>query len=172
MASFFNAERIQAGWRFFLLWQLTTLLGLGIGAAIEFFIFKAINGNIAVVFASILQAWVLNRHVSIFIPWAVPAMVIWWIASLIAWPVFGMMSLPNPYIPLAIVAIVAGLGAGAIHFFFLKEWLPIGAWWIGIAAFSWLTLGILPAIVLTNILSKDAISMDGRWFELNQEVKA
>lgn len=168
MASFFNAERIQAGWRFFLLWMLLTLLGLGIGAAIEYFIFKQINGNIAIIFASIAQAWVLNRHISIYIPWAVVAMVAWWIASLIAWPVFGMMRLPHPYIPLAVVALVAGLLAGAIHYFFLKEWLPIGLWWIAVGALSWLSLGIVPAIVLTIILSKDAISMDGRWFELSE----
>ena len=57
MASFFNAERVEAGWRFFILWTITNLLGLGIGAAIELFLFKQINGNIAVFLAAIGQAW-------------------------------------------------------------------------------------------------------------------
>jgi hypothetical protein len=168
MASFFNAERIQAGWRFFLLWLIMTLLGLGIGAAIEFFVFKGINGNIAVIFASIAQAWVLNRHISIYIPWAVSAMATWWIVALIVWPLVGMMRVQNPYIPLAIVALLAGLLAGALHYFFMKEWLPVGVWWIAVAAFSWLSLGIIPGIVLTIILSREAIAMDGRWFELSE----
>jgi hypothetical protein len=168
MASFYNAERIQAGWRFFVLWMLMTLLGLGIGAAIEFLLFKQINGNIAVFLAAIMQAWTLNRHVSVYIPWAAVTAVAWWLASLLGWFAFSMMEMPNPYIPLVVVALVAGLLAGVLQFYLLKEWLPVGIWWIAVAALTWLSFGIIPAIVLTIILSKEAVSLEGRLFEMSE----
>jgi hypothetical protein len=99
-------------------------------------------------------------------------MVTWWIISLIAWPIFGMMRLPSPYIALAVVAVISGLAAAALHYFFLKEWLPIGLWWIAVGALSWLSLGIIPGIVLTIILSKEAVPMEGRWFEPSESAQA
>jgi hypothetical protein len=172
MASFFNAERVQAGWRFFVLWMLTNLLGLGIGAAIELFLFKQINGNIAVLLAAIAQAWMINRHVSVFIPWATVTVVAWWLASLLGWLIFSMMSVPNPYIPLVVVAVLAGLLAGGLQYLLLKEWLPIGIWWIAVAALGWLSLTIIPALVLTTILTKDTVSLEGRTFQISEQVQA
>jgi hypothetical protein len=172
MASFFNAERVEAGWRFFILWTITNLLGLGIGAAIEFFLFKQINGNIAVFLAAIAQAWTLNRHVSLYIPWAVVSFVGWWLASVIGLIIFSMMTAPNEYVPLAVVAVIAGLLSGGLQFYLLKEWLPVGIWWLAVAAVSWLSLGIIPAIVLTIILSRDAVSLEGRKFEVSEQVPA
>jgi hypothetical protein len=168
MASFFNAERIQAGWRFFILWTITNLLGLGIGAAIEFFLFKQLNGNIAVLFSALAQAWTLNRHVSVYIPWATVTVVGWWLASIIGLIIFSMMTAPNDVIPLAVVAVIAGLLSGGLQFYLLKEWLPVGIWWLAVAAVGWLTLTILPAIVLTLILSKDAVSLEGRRFQISE----
>jgi hypothetical protein len=172
MASFFNAERVEAGWRFFILWTITNLLGLGIGAAIEFFLFKQINGNIAVFLAAIAQAWTLNRHVSLYIPWAVVSFVGWWLASIISLIIFSMMTAPNEVIPLAVVAVIAGLLSGGLQFYLLKEWLPVGIWWLAVAAVGWLSLGIIPAIVLTVILSRDAVSLEGRTFQISEAVPA
>jgi hypothetical protein len=172
MASFFNAERVEAGWRFFILWTITNLLGLGIGAAIEFFLFKQINGNIAVFLAAIAQAWTLNRHVSLYIPWAVVSFVGWWLASIISLIIFSMMTAPNEVIPLAVVAVIAGLLSGGLQFYLLKEWLPVGIWWLAVAAVGWLSLGIIPAIVLTVILSRDAVSLEGRTFQISEPVPA
>jgi hypothetical protein len=169
MASFYNAERTQAGWRFFVLWMLMTLLGLGIGAGIEFILFRQINGNIAVFLAAIMQAWTLNRHISVYIPWATVTAASWWLASLIGWFVFSMMPMDNLYIRLAIIALIAGLLAGGLQFYLLKEWLPVGIWWLAVSALNWLSFGIIPALVLTIIISKEAVSLEGRSFEIAEQ---
>jgi hypothetical protein len=59
-----------------------------------------------------------------------------------------------------------------LQFYLLKEWLPVGIWWLAVAAVGWLSLGIIPAIVLTVILSRDAVSLEGRTFQISEAVPA
>jgi hypothetical protein len=69
LQTFFTEERIHSGWRFWLLWVLATNIGFFAGLSVEWIVFSNITLFLAVPIAAIFQAWVLNRHIVILIPW-------------------------------------------------------------------------------------------------------
>lgn len=169
MASFFEAERNQAGWRFGLLWIVMTLIGFNLGLALEFLLFSNINLYLAVPLAALPQGWVLNRHISIYIPWAASTAIVWCLGAFVTRTiVLAILPEPNWLLELGIVTVVAGILAGILQWFFMREWLPsIGIWWIVIGAISWQLPGIISGLVLTPFVTHDKVDLEGRRFVLS-----
>jgi hypothetical protein len=168
MASFFEAERNQAGWRFGLLWIVMTLIGFGVGLGIEWLLFPNVNLYFAVPIAGVAQGWVLNRHISIYIPWAGSTAIAWWIGAFVTRTIVSAILIePNLILELGIVTVVAGLLAGILQWFFIREWLPsVGIWWLVIGAISWQLPGIISALVLTPFVTHDKVDLEGKRFIL------
>jgi hypothetical protein len=174
MAAFFEAERTQAGWRFGFLWIVMTLIVFIPSVILEWFVFGMPNLYIAVPMAGIAQGWVLNRHISIYIPWAGSTAIAWWIGALATRALLGSL-LPeaNLLLELGIVTVTAGILAGILQWFFVREWLPsIGIWWIIIGAISWQLPGVVSGLVLTPFVTYDKVDMNGKRFVLSKETAA
>lgn len=169
MASFFEAERNQAGWRFGLLWIVMSLLGFGVGLGLEWLLFgNTINLYLAVPLAGVAQGWVLNRHISIYIPWAGSTAIIWWIGAFITETIVSRVLVDSSiFVQLGIVTVIVGALVGIGQWYFIKEWLPsIGVWWIVIAAISWQLPGIITGLVLTPFVTHDKVDLTGKRFVL------
>lgn len=171
MASFFEAERTQAGWRFGFLWILMTLIAFIPTIILEWLIFGMPNLYIAVPVAAIAQGWVLNRHISIYIPWAGSTAIAWWVGVFITRTIIGSFLLePNLLLELGVATVIAGLLSGLLQWFFMREWLPsIGIWWVIIGAISWQLPGVISGLVLTPFVTHDKVDMDGKRFILREE---
>lgn len=174
MVSFFKAEREQAGWRFLLFWVLMTNLGFFLGLAVEILILKQAVLYLAVPLAGLGQAYVVNRHISIYLPWAVGTAIFWIIGALIGsqiinaiMPGVGTFSI----IRFVFIAAVAGALAGIPQWIFARDWLPIGVWWILLSALAWAVQfpGFVTGIVLMYYITKDKVPMEGRHYELSGE---
>lgn len=172
MASFFEAERTQAGWRFGFLWIVMTLIAFIPTIILEWLIFGMPNLYLAVPVAAIAQGWVLNRHISIYIPWAASTALTWQIGIFVTRSVVSsFLTEPNLLLELGIATVVAGLLSGLLQWFFMREWLPsVGIWWVIIGAISWQLPGVVSGLVLTPFVTDDKVDMDGKQFVLSDEV--
>ncbi len=176
MLSFLTTEREQAGWRFLLLWLIATNLGFFAGLIPEILIAKQPTLYLAVPLAAIGQAYVINRHISIYLPWAVGTAIFWIIGLLIGNQILNPMTLPDNIagvlIYLATISAIGGLLAGIPQWVFMRDWLPdIGLWWLLVSAVAWTLLlpGVITGVLLMRYITADKIPMDGRHYELSGE---
>jgi len=169
MASFFEAERNQAGWRFGFLWIVMTLIGFAPGLLLEWLLFGTVNFNFAIPLAAVAQGWVLNRHICIYIPWAGSTAIGWWIGAFVTRAIISAV-LPeaNLIIELGITTVIVGILIGTLQWFFIREWLPsVGIWWVLIGAISWQLPGVISGLVLTPFVTHDKVDLTGKRFVLS-----
>lgn len=173
MVSFLTTEREQAGWRFLLLWILASNVGFFIGIGLEMLLFGRVTLYFAVPFAGIGQAYVVNRHISIYLPWAVGSAIFWLIGVAIGTQILNLMMTPDTLITqivfLAVVSLIGGLLAGIPQWLFMRDWLPIGIWWFLVSAIGHglLISGLVTGFILMMFITRDAIPMEGRHYELS-----
>lgn len=172
MVSFFETERNAAGWRFLILWIVASAAGFLPGTALEILLFDNITLWFGVPLAAFGQGWVLNRHISVYLPWTLGTALIWIIAVALA---SGGMSLMDMsaiavWIRLATIAAIAGAAVGVLQWWLLQEWLPqIGIWWIVVSALSWASFmpGVITGFVLMWSLDYTVVPMNERRYELS-----
>jgi len=181
MVAFLETEREQAGWRFLLLWLFASNAGFLLGTIIEILLFSQPNLYFAVPLAALLQSWVINRHISIYLPWSVGTTIFWLIGALIAFQATNtmqnndLMLTGNAFldigIELAIVGFIAGLFAGIPQVVFMRDWLPVGFWWLFVSAIAWAVLlpGLVTGIILMQIITKQKVPMTQRRYKLSGE---
>jgi hypothetical protein len=171
MASFFEAERNHAGWRFGLLWIVMTLVSFALGIILEWLLSGTPTLYFAVPLASLAQGWVLNRHIPIYVFWTASTTIAWLIGLFVTRAIIGaLLPEPNLWLELGTATVTAGILAGFLQWFFIREWLPsIGIWWIIIGAMSWQLPGIISALVLTPFITYDKVDLTGKRFILSNE---
>lgn len=174
MMSFLETERVEAGWRFFLIWVLATNLSFFIGISIEVFLFGQATLYVAILLAAFAQAWSINRHISIYLPWAIGTIIFWYIGAMIASQILSMMQLGADMLLLRLVIIsaIGGLLAGIPQWFFMRDWLEkIGIWWIAVSGVAWAILipGLVTGVVLMQFVTTEKVSMTNRRYELSGE---
>lgn len=169
--SFLETERVTAGWRFFLLWVLMTNVGFLTGIAIELLLFKQVTFYIAILLSAFGQAWVINRHICIYLPWAIGTILFWYLGDLIASNLLSSF-FPNANLlfRLIVIAALAGLLAGIPQWFFMRYWLKkIGMWWIPLSSVAWAILlpGIITGFVLMQFITANTVPIAERRFQLS-----
>lgn len=173
MVSFLIAEREKAGWRFLLFWLIASNLGFMLGVLIEMLVVQRPTLYLAVPLSAVGQAYVLNRHISIYLPWAVGTAIFWIIGLLIGNMVIDIMIDPTGSVQLLIFLAASSLFGGAFAGFpqwlFAKDWLPqVGLWWIVFSAIGYALLvpGLVSGLALMYFLTLDKIPMEGRHYQL------
>ena len=158
MASFLYAERISAGWRFYILWVAMGILGWLIGVALEFIIFQNINLLFAVPFSGIAQGWVIGRHEPVWMLFGTGTAVAWWLGYGITWRILDFMSLPT-LADLALISLFSGALVG------IPQWLVLNSeikairwWWILLSAINHFL--IIPAFITGAVLMRFVESFD------------
>lgn len=180
MVSFLKTEREQAGWRFLLLWLIASSIGFSIGLSLEMLIFGQPNLYIAVSLAALGQAYVINRHISIYLPWAVGTAIFWIIGLAIGSQIISLiitlpdnLTLIQQLSYLAAVSALGGLLGGIPQLFFMRDWLPkMGLWWLIVSAISWAVIflpGVIIGFVLLKHITDEKVLMEGRHYELSGE---
>lgn len=175
MVSFLITEREQAGWRFLLLWIIASNVGFFIGIGLEMLLFGRVNLYFAVPLAGVGQAYVINRHISIYLPWAVGSAIFWLIGIAIGIQIFKLMMTPDTLITqiifLIAVSLIGGLFAGIPQWLFMRDWLPVGIGWFPVSAIGHALLisGLVTGIILMNLITRDKIPMKERHYELSGE---
>lgn len=175
MESFLKTEREQCGWRFWLIWVVATNIGFIFGISMEMMLFGQPNLFIAVPLAAFGQGYILNRHISIYLPWAVGTALFWLLGAAIGGQLLNMMMVTDTLmlqvLRLVIISAVGGLFAGLPQWFFMRDWLPqVGLWWFLVSAIGWAVIilpGVIVGTILMQMINKDKIPMDGRRFELS-----
>ena len=175
MKSFLKTEREQGGWRFLLLWLVATNIGFIVGISIEMMLYGQPNFYFALPFAAFGQGYILNRHISIYLPWAIGTALFWLIGASIGGQLFNSIILADTLVlqvsRLLLTSMLGGLLAGIPQWFFMRDWLPqVGAWWLLVSALAWGLLippGIVVGIILMQMISKDKVAMTGRYYELS-----
>ncbi len=173
MATFLITEREQAGWRFLLMWLLMTNIGFLIGAILELIFMGQLNLIFAVPLAALGQAYVINRHISIYLPWWIGTTLFWLLGLFISSMVLNFMAQPNTVllqlVYLSVTAFVAGLFAGIPQWAFMRDWLPVGIWWLlasAINAALFFLPGLIAGIILMRIITADKVPMTDRHYVL------
>ncbi|MEO1290416.1 MAG: hypothetical protein AAFV93_21940 [Chloroflexota bacterium] len=174
MSSFLIKEREQAGWRFLVLWLLASGLGFGLGAAIEFLVVDHLTFYLAIPLCAFAQAHVINRHISIYLPWFVGTTIFWLIGLAVSARVLSIM-MPTDTLLLQtsffmIISAIAGLLAGIPQWVFMRDWLPIGIWWLIVSAVSYAVFfipGLIMGLILVRLISADKINMEKRHYEVS-----
>ncbi|GAB5491650.1 MAG: hypothetical protein Phog2KO_18650 [Phototrophicaceae bacterium] len=175
MKSFLQTEREQGGWRFWLLWVVVTTIGFIFGLSIEMMLNGHPNFYVAVPFAALGQGYILNRHISIYLPWAVGTALFWLLGAMIGGQLLDMIVLGDTLIEqilrLVVTSALGGLLAGIPQWFFMRDWLPqVGLWWLLVSTISWAVLilpGVIVGTILMQMITKDKVPMDGRRYELS-----
>lgn len=175
MESFLKTEREQGGWRFWLLWVVATNVGFVFGISIEMMLWGQPNLYIAVPLAGFGQGYILNRHISIYLPWAVGTGLFWLLGAVLAGQLLNMMLTADTVIlqilRLVIISAVGGVFAGIPQWFFMREWLPqVGLWWLLLSALAWAVIilpGVIEGTILMQFITKDKVPMQGRRFKLS-----
>lgn len=176
MATFLIVEREQASWRFLLLWLLMTNIGFLIGAVLELVFMNQLTLIFAVPLSALGQAYVINRHISIYLPWWIGTSLFWLFGLLVSSMLINMMVDPTNVMwqlfYLVVTAFVAGLFAGIPQWAFMRDWLPIGIWWLLISAINtalFFLPGLVTGLVLMRFVTEDKVPMDDRHYELSGE---
>ena len=166
LSSFFTEERVHGGWRFWVLWVLLTNVGFFAGLVVEFSIFGTVTLVVAVPLAAIFQAWAMNRHIVIFIPWILVTAIGWWIGVAVSLLLLNFI-LPEPtfstqwmneILPVIFTAAVSGLIVGIPQWLALRnEVHKIGIWWILVSAIGWAVMapGMITGIPLAYYIEYD-----------------
>ena len=158
LESFFTEERVHGGWRFWVIWVILTNIGFFAGLLVEMAL-GSISLILAVPLAAVFQAWAMNRHIVILIPWILVTAIGWWVGMAIMSLILYFV--PNELHPIARLMIVS---AGAGFIVGIPQWRllrnqvsQIGIWWIPLSAVSWALLvpGILEGIPLARYIEYD-----------------
>lgn len=172
MFSFFKAERESAGWRFLIVWIGASLAGFVPGIALEMLYLGGVSLWIAVPLALFGQGWVLNRHLSLYLPWTIGSTLIWWLVLGVSSSTMSMLPMDNIalWIRTGTNAALAGAAMGLLQWWLLREWLPnIGIWWVAVSALSWASFlpGVITGFVLMWALNYVVVPMEERRYELS-----
>ncbi|MEL7434823.1 MAG: hypothetical protein AAFN11_12840, partial [Chloroflexota bacterium] len=133
-----------------------------------------INFSIGVPLAFFGQGWVLNRHISLYLPWTIGSSIIWWVALALTSGTMSMLPMDSiaMWIQLSTNAAMAGAAVGVLQWWLLREWLPnIGVWWIAVSAVNWALFlpGVITGFVLMWALDYVVVPMEDRHYELSGE---
>ncbi|MGJ3237438.1 MAG: hypothetical protein ACFE0Q_01905 [Anaerolineae bacterium] len=177
MASFLIAEREQAGWRFLTLWLLATVIGFSLGIALELLISGAITLYLSIPLSALGQATIINRHLSVYLPWVVGTSLFGWVGIVLASSLFGMIvttdSLLIELLRLMFLGFVGGTLAGIPQWFYLREWLPqVGIWWVFLHGLAWALFflpGIITGVILMRFITADKVPMYKRHYQISGE---
>lgn len=152
MGAFLYAERISAGWRFYLLWLVMGILGWLSGIALEFIIFQRINLFLAVPLSGAATGWVIGRHEPVWILFSIGTAIAWWLGFGISAQILGFMGLPT-LADLALIGLFAGAFVGIPQWLILNsENKSIGWWWILFSALNHFL--IFPAFITGAVLMR------------------
>ena len=158
--SFFTEERVHGGWRFWVLWVVLTNAGFFIGLLAERLAFGTISLAIAVPLAAVFQAWVLNRHIVIFIPWILVTALGWWLGLIAAVLLLNSMNGAewHPILRFIFTGAVAGLVVGIPQWYILRGQVrKIGWWWVFVSVVGWAVMapGMITGIPLAQYIEYD-----------------
>ncbi len=133
---FLAAERISAGWRFWLLFVIATNVGFFPGLGLERLIFGEVNVYIGMTLSGIGESWVLGRHFPERGEWALASAIGWlvggWLSSLVLARLQPDISF---VVHLFVFPIIAGMVMGVPQWWVLRRYLPnVGWWWMLVSA--------------------------------------
>ena len=159
LQSFFTEERIHGGWRFWVMWVLLTNLGFFAGLLVERLALGSISLILAVPLAAIFQAWTMNRHIVIYIPWILVTAFGWWVGQIIAFLVLrGNAPNLHPILYFILMGAIAGFIVGIPQYFVLRGQVQkIGWWWVLVSAIGWAVMapGMITGIQLAYYIEYD-----------------
>jgi hypothetical protein len=133
---FLQNERVEAGWRFWLLFVMMTNVGFFLGLWLETVLFGEVNVYIGTAFSGIGQSWVLSRHFPERGQWALASAIGWFIGGMLSQHVLDLL-IPDRSFTLNLFAfpIIAGGVMGFPLWLVLRRYLPrVGWWWIVVSA--------------------------------------
>jgi hypothetical protein len=175
LQTFFTEERIHSGWRFWLLWVLATNIGFFAGLSVEWIVFSNITLFLAVPIAAIFQAWVLNRHIVILIPWVLVTALGWWVGVISILIALSISQLElTGILRVMVIAAWAGFIVGLLQWYILRGEVPqIGLWWVLVSAIGWAILlpGMMTGIPLAHYIEYDFRDLAYRAWQPSEEAK-
>lgn len=177
MSSFLIEEREQASWRFLVIWILASAFGFAIGAAVEILIVERLTLFVAIPLSALTQAYVINRHISIYLPWAVGTTLFWLFGLAVSSQVFTIMMPTETLIQQALFLVftggIAGVLAGIPQWIFMRDWLSVGPWWLVLSIIEYALFfipGIISGLVLMRLITVDKIPMGERHYEVSGQL--
>ncbi len=149
---FLGNERLYAGWRFWLLFVITTNIGFFSGLGLEFVLFGEGNVYLATALSGIGQSWVLNRHFPERGQWAIATAIGWLLGGLLSTRILAVL-IPDISIALNLFVfpLIAGAVMGLLQWRVLRQYLPqVGWWWILVGAVG--TAIQFPGMVMGGVI--------------------
>ena len=175
MKSFFELEKKQAGWRFWLLWVIMTNIGFFLGlwlgnifvglveSSTSQLADKLIQNTLGALIIGCLtglsQGLVLRRHGFSGVWWTVATSLGWavgiFIAGFLIFTLDSRIQTNDFFRWIVPAAFIAGAVVGIPQWVVLRRSLPsVEWWWLLVSAFGWGIQfpGMVPGLVLTRLL--------------------
>ena len=166
--SFFAKEKINAGWRFWILWVILTNIGFFSGLALSGLIgsrlgYRLLSATVSALiisfFTGLAQAVLLRRHNISVLGWTAATTIGWtagiFCAGLIIFNLFAYVLVTNFFYWILPSAFIGGFVVGMTQMFILwQQWKARSIWWIPISAIGWGIQfpGMFPGLFLAHWL--------------------